>query len=81
MNIPLFTAPTYHERYVQAKIEHDERTVLAIRQKRAVKTMQAISICDSINMTDNAVLQHSMAEERIKEKQDRDDHYILRKQR
>ena len=43
--------------------------------------MLPVSQCDSINMTDNAIFQHSFAEERIMTKKKQDDHYVRKKQR
>jgi len=54
VNPSLLTAPTYHEKLVQAKIEHIAKVTLDIRQKRAVTAMKKISRANSINQTDNA---------------------------
>ena len=54
MNPPLHSAPTYHEKLVQAKIEHNAKVMLDIRQKRAISEMKTLSRADSINATENA---------------------------
>ena len=81
MNAPLHTAPTYHEKYVQAKIEHIAKVTLDLRQKRAITAMKKISRAGSINMTENAAFHQQVAEERVAHKRDRDEHYNAKVQR
>ena len=49
INAPLLSAPTYHEKFVRAKIEHIAKVTLDIRQKRAKTAMKKLSRTHSIN--------------------------------
>lgn len=51
INAKLLTAPTYHQKFVAAKIEHMAKVTLDIRQKRAKTAMKQIGATLSINQT------------------------------
>ena len=73
--MPLHSAPTFHEKLVQAKIEHIAKVTLDLRQKRAITEMKELPKADSINMTENAQYHQQIAEERVAHKKDRDEQY------
>ena len=75
VNPTLLTAPTYHQKFVAAKITHMAKVTLDIRQKRSVTAMKKIANTFSINQTDNAMYHQQLGEERVAHKKDRDEHY------
>lgn len=48
INASLLSAPTYHEKFVQAKIEHIAKVTLDIRQKREATAMKRIPQAQAI---------------------------------
>ena len=75
MNAALLTAPTHHQKFVEAKIEHIAKVTLDKRQKRAVTAMKVIPRAQAINQTQNAMYHAQLAEERVARKKQRDADY------
>ena len=59
----LSTAPTYHQKFLEAKLAHIAKVHLDMRQKRAVTAMKVLPKTQAINQTGNAMYHQQVAEE------------------
>ena len=58
----LSTAPTHHQKFIEAKLAHIATANLAIRQKRAVTAMKVLPKTEAINQKGNAMYHQQVAE-------------------